>query len=139
MAGKIRVLRMTRVSGLVSVRPALFEFRVADVLVQPARQALVVLVDDVVGEPPHGTVHAGPLAHQAPVVLRVPAVDKPDHPRSGVPAAVPNPGVHEDQPEAVDEGRAVGLAQAGRYLCRQRRGDPLVSVDEVDPVVPHLR
>ena len=121
---------MTRASGLVSVLVpcaeaayplaqrnrlaalALLKFGVADVLVQPARQALAVLVDDVVGQPPHEAVDAGTLAHQAAVVLRVPAVDEPDYPRSAVPAAVPYPGVQEDQPEAVAEGRAVRRSAA---------------------------
>ena len=80
---------------------ALLKLGVADVLVQPAREALAVFVDDVVGQPAHWAVHAGPLAHRAAVVLRVPAVDQPDHPRSAVPAAVPYPGIQEDQPEPV--------------------------------------
>ena len=60
----------------------------------------------------HRTVHAGPLAHQAAVVLRVPAVDQPDHPGSAVPAAVPDPGALEDQPEPVREGGAVAVPAA---------------------------
>jgi len=51
---------------------------VPDVLAQPAREALAVLVDDVVRESADGAVHAGPLAHRASVVFRVPAVNQPD-------------------------------------------------------------
>src|SRR5581483_5294823 len=112
--------------------PLPLELGVPHVLVQPAGQALAVLVDEVVGQPADRAVDLDPLADRVAVEPAVPAVNQLDDPGSLVPAAVPDPGGHEDQPPAVRVGGAVAGREPGRDLGRQLRRYPLVGVDEVD-------
>ena len=115
------------------------ELRISHVLVQPGGQALAILIDDVVGQPADRPVHADPLADQASVELRIAAIDEPDYPRAAIPAAVADPGALEYEPEALREGRARRCVQLDRDLRGQLRRNPLIRVNEVDPVVPELR
>ncbi len=125
-------------SGRWPPRLSTFELGVSHMLVQPARQALAIFVNDVIGQPCHRAVDAARSPTGLPSILRVPAV----HSRTTRdPLYQPACRIHVpwNTRRSRCENAALRCPQPLGYLCGKLWRHPLVGVDEIHPVVPDLR